>query len=191
MAGGRIYFRLYHDDQRFGDQWFLRGPRAADGVEIEPWSFTEGLPYLGPRPVTLEVRQPGKSVGFSLGAFNMPIVSKTVGETVRRVAPNAAEYFSVVIDGASSEFEILNAVCLVDCLDESRSEFTRWEQSDNRPEKLGQYRMISTMRIDPERVSGHRLFRIAGWPLALVVSDSLKAALEDIPSLGVVFESVV
>lgn len=66
-----------------------------------------------------------------------------------------------------------------------------WTEKDNYPEMLGNYKMISTIRIDPARTDGHHLFRIARWPLALLVSEDLKRALEGIPSLGVVFESVV
>jgi uncharacterized protein DUF1629 len=76
---------------------------------------------------------------------------------------------------------------VLDCLDEEKSEFTRWTEEDERPNRLGQYHIISTIRIDPSRAQNHHIFRIKDWPLALLVSDTLKNTLEGIPDLGVVF----
>jgi hypothetical protein len=185
-----MYYRLLHDE-RLANQWFLSDPLADDGQELDAREFTDGVEYRGPAPKRIPIYQQGQEVGFSLSAFDMPVVSKTVGEIVRRVAPGAAEFFPVQIEDAVATYEILNAIQLVDCLDKNRSEFTVWTEAANRPEKLGQYRMISILRIDPERARGHHLFRIAPWPVTLVVSDTLKAAIEDVPNLGVVFEPVV
>jgi hypothetical protein len=139
----------------------------------------------------LPIDSPGKQVAFCLGAFDMPVVSQAVREWIERIAPGEAEFFPVDIDRAIEPYSILNALCRCECLDESRSEFTMWTPEDNRPEMLGKYRMISTIRIDPARTDGHHLFRIARWPLALIVSDKLRRALVDIPNLGVVFDPVV
>ena len=120
----------------------------------------------------------------------MPVVSMDVGQTIQRIAPREVELFPVDIPGAKQRYAILNAICLVNCLDEFRSEFTRWELKDNRPEMMGRYKMISTIRIDPLRARGHHIFRIMGWPLALLVSGVVKHAIEDVPNLGVEFRPV-
>jgi hypothetical protein len=184
-------FRVYPDHSRFPDQWFLDDPRAADDQEIDARDFTEGRPYEGPRPARVPVYQPGREVAFALSSFDMPVVSSVVADAIERVAPAEAEFFPVKIAGAKGRYQILNAICCAECLDEARSEFTMWTKEDNNPEMMGNYRMISTIRIDPARTDGHHIFRIARWTLALLVSDTLKNVLEDIPNLGVVFEPVV
>jgi hypothetical protein len=185
------FFELCPNDERFPNRWFLRAPRTANDEEIDPRDFTESVPYLGPVLAKVPLRQCGVEVNFTFASFEMPVVSKSVGEIIRRVAPDSAEYFPSAVDGTSRDYEIMNATCRLECLDEERSEFTMWTEEDERPEMMGHYRMISTIRIDPARAAGHHLFRNARWPLALLVSDTLKAAIEDIPNLGIVFKSVV
>ncbi|MEX0676877.1 MAG: DUF1629 domain-containing protein [Pirellulales bacterium] len=118
-------------------------------------------------------------------------MSSVVADVIQRIAPGQAEFFPVKIAGAKAQYQILNAIRRAECLDEARSEFTMWTEEDHYPEMMGNYKMISTIRVDPARTGGHHMFRIARWTLALLVSDSLKNAIEDIPNLGVVFESVV
>jgi Immunity protein family (Imm11) len=184
-------FGVYPDHTSFPDQWFLSDPQTADGEEIDARDFTEGRPYTGPAPALVPVYQPGKEVAFSLSSFDMPVVSAIVADAIQLVAPGEVEFFPVRIAGAKGQYQILNAVCRAECLDEARSEFTMWTDQDNYPEMMGNYKMISTIRIDPARTEGYHIFRIARWTLALLVSDTLKNALEDIPNLGVVFEPVV
>jgi molybdopterin-guanine dinucleotide biosynthesis protein A len=191
MNSRQPFYQVLVDFSAYADQWFLDDPRSAAGQEIDARDFTEGLPYKGPTPVAIPVMQAGREVAFSLSSFDMPVVSSAVVEIIERLAPGEAEFFPVQIKGAKHQYQILNAICRADCLDEPRSEFTMWTEEDNNPEMMGNYKMISTIRIDPARTSGHHIFRIARWPLALLVSDQLKRRIEDIPDLGVVFESVV
>ena len=58
-------------------------------------------------------------------------------------------------------------------------------------ELAGQYRMISTIRIDPARTGNHHIFRIKNWTIALLVSNTLKDALSRVPELGVLFAPVL
>jgi hypothetical protein len=110
---------------------------------------------------------------------------------MRRVAPGDMELFPVSISGAKATYYILNAICRAECLDEERSEFTMWTEEDDNPEMVGNYKMIDTIRIDPQRTDAHHIFRIARWPLALLVSHTMRRALEEVPDVGIVFESVV
>lgn len=185
------FYRVYPDFGQHSDQWFLDDPQTVEGEEIDARDFTEGLPYRGPTPFRIPIAQPGKEVAFALGAFDMPVVSTAVAEAIERLAPGEAEFFPIEIAGAKNQYRILNAICRAECLDEARSEFTMWSAQDNNPEMLGNYKMISTIRLEPARAEGRHIFRLARWPLALLVSETLKREIEDIPDLGVVFESVV
>jgi len=46
------------------------------------------------------------------------------------------------------------------------------------PERVGEYRVVERMRIDPGKVGGARVFRARGW-LVLVVSEDLKRVMEE------------
>ena len=181
-------FQVWPDHARYPDKWFLDEPLTINGVEIDAREFTEARVYRGPAPAVLPVANPGREVAFHLAAFEMPVVSTTVAEIVQRLATRDVELFPVDVQGAKRSYLILNVVCALDCLDESRSEVTRWREEDGRPDRLGEIHVISTIRVDPVRTGGHHIFRLRDWPHALLVSDTLKSALEDLPDLGVVFE---
>jgi hypothetical protein len=187
---GRTFARILSDHMGCADQWFLDEPLSADGKEIDAREFMLGAPYCGPLPVMVPIGNPGRELAFNFGAFDFPVVSHAVAEIVRGIAPADVEWFPVGVPGAKHSYLILNAVCALDCLDEQSSEFTRWTEQDSRPDRLGQYHVISTIRIDPSRTANHHIFRIKGWPIALLVSCKLKDALTSIPDLGVVFKPV-
>ena len=46
---------------------------------------------------------------------------------------------------------------------------------------------IPGIRIDPSRTLNHHIFRIKDWPIALLVSEEIKNALEGMPDLGIIF----
>ncbi len=186
---GRKVFRVRADNVGEPDQWFLGEPRCPDELEIDARNFTAGVPYHGRRPAVMPVLQPGKELAFNSCAIDMPVVSQRVKEVIQEIAPGDAEFFPVAVPNAQDSYSILNVVCALDCLDESRSEIVRWQPKDNRPDRVGQIHVVSEIRIDPGRIQDHHLFRIKAWPIAVLVTDVLKQALGDIPDLGVVFRT--
>jgi hypothetical protein len=183
----KLIFDIRSDRSKFPGKWFLDEPLTAAGEEIDAREFTAGVPYRGPLPAVVPVYKPGKELAFNLGAFDMPVVSSAVADIVYQAAPGDVECFPVNVPGSKGSYQILNAVCSLDCLDEQRSEFTRWQAGDHRSDLIGQYRMISTIRIDPRRTRNHHVFRIKNWPIAFLVSNTLKDALVGISDLGLVF----
>ncbi len=181
-------FDVVADHPGYPDQWFLNEPLAGDWTELDAQDFTEGTPYQGPAPVVLPVGNPGRELAFNFAAFDMPVVSSQVADAIRRIAPNDVQWFPVTVPGAKGSYQILNAIVSLDCLDEERSEFTRWQPGDHRPDRVGHYHSIPTIRIDPVRTGDHHVFRILNWPIALLVSDSIRDALMDVPDLGVLFK---
>ncbi len=182
------FFEVQSELTLFHDQWFLRRPRSKTGELLYPDEFIMGLPYAGPTPVTLEIGQNGKEVQFHLAAFGMPVVSRKIANVIREIAPGDAEFFPVEIVGAESDYEIMNVTSLLDCLDETRSEFSTWQEEDGRPDLVGQYKMISSARIDATRAAGHHIFRLSKFHVTLFVSDQIRLELEDRPHLGVAFD---
>ena len=183
-------YQLLPDHIQYPDQWFLDDPLTADGREIDPREFVDGVSYDGPAPAVASIGNAGRELAFNLGAFDMPVVSAVVADIVWRIAPLDVQCFTIDIPGAVGSYQILNAVCSLDCLDEERSEFTRWQAGDHRSDLIGQYRMISTIRIDPLRTHDHHVFRIRNFTIALLVSETVKDALVYIPNLGVLFDPV-
>ena len=94
--------------------------------------------------------------------------------------------------GGRPEFAALNALRVVRCLDEGRSEFQRWTANDHRPDLTGQYRQVTRLVVDARKIpEGIHMFRIEGWPVALIVSEEVRAEMERAGCLGAKFQEVI
>ena len=83
------------------------------------------------------------------------------------------------VEGQAEPWFILNALRIIACIDEARcEEVVRWLPEDNRPDKSGEYRNVSGLKVDAEKTGGARIFRPWGWKVVLIVSESIKQALE-------------
>ena len=68
---------------------------------------------------------------------------------------------------------------MVRCVDDARcAQVDYWKPEDRQPEKVGQYRIVYGLRIDASQPGDAHIFRPWGWPVALLVSERLKQALE-------------
>ena len=185
------FYEIWFDVDNYPDQWFLDEPLAADGGEIDARDFTVGRKYRGPLPVIVPIGNPGRELAFSFGAFNMPVGSRGVASAIQKAAGRDVEFFAVDVPASKGEYLILNALRRLACLDEERSDFTRWGPDDNRPDRLGRYKMISEIHLDPSRIGRRHIFRLRDATFFLFASDVLKDAIHDIPHLGVEFRSVM
>ena len=187
-CSARRFYEIHADCGGVPDMWFLDEPRDVTGRELDARDFRSGQVYRGPQPVVVPVGQPGRETAFSLGAFDMPVVSSDAWEVIEAIAPNDVQPIPVTVPNAKRTFSILNVIALLDCLDEGRSDFTRWTEEDNRPDRLGEIHVMWQLFVDPTRTGDHHLFRVKGWHFALLVSEALKSALEKVPDLGLTFQ---
>jgi hypothetical protein len=184
------YFRVLDDNVNYADRWYLDEPLAKTGEEIDARLFGYGEPYDGVAPAIVPIQYKGKQVAFTLAAFDMPVVSTKVANIVRAVCVPEVQWFPVIVDDGMHGYEIMNAICVEDCVDEEASEVLKWRPEDGRPDKTGQYRSITKLLISPRRVANRHIFRVKGWEVALIVSDRIKAELCAVEDLGIRFEPV-
>jgi hypothetical protein len=184
------YFLVEADDTNFADRWFLDDPLTATGEELDPREFRYGRPYVGPLPANVPIHVEGRKVAFTLGSCDMPVVTQEIAEMVARMSPTDVQMFPVSIASSLAGYSILNVVNREACVDENRSEILWWKPEDGRPDKVGRYRMLSNLKVDPAKTNGRHIFRIKDYAIDLIVSERLKNALEGIPDLGIVFDPV-
>ena len=182
------YFRVLPDDA-FG-AWFLGKPRSPAGAPIDPRDFNECRAFDGGHPVNLSVKAVGKRPDMTFGAFDMVVARRSIAEVVSKDFGVRVQRIPVRIADTRDQFEILNVMDSVACFDPLRSRFTRWEASDAQSQRLGGLRMVAELRIDPRAATGHDLFRVLEWPIALVASRELKQHLEEMGTTGCRFEPV-
>lgn len=184
------YYELL-DDRRARDRWHLGPPLDERGEELDPWQFKEGRALdLGCTPrFPLDV--PGEPLDFFWAAFSIPVVHDRFAKLFGHSHVEGVQFIPARVDGQPEPRFILNALQIVRCIDDARSgEVQYWKPEDNRPDKLGEYRAVHRMRIDPTKVGAARVFRPWGWRVALIVSEDLKQAIEAAKFSGARFVEV-
>jgi hypothetical protein len=180
-------------DPRVTDAWFLDTPVPASGDEWAFWRLLRGESLSGDdlSPWKTRVKQSGRPLSFCFAGFDVPIVSGSVAKVLASDVPSAVQLLPLSLPEACEGYRILVATKSVHCIDEANSEFTTWGVSDGRPDKVGEYRMFSRLRLNPAAVpAGVHVFRVVGWRAALVVSAWLAAKLQGIVTEGITYEAV-
>ena len=167
------------DDRRSQTRWHLDNPVDEQGQEIDPWQFKKGkVLEMGCVPrFPLDI--PGSPLDYCWAAFTIPVVHERVVQLFQRMGLGDVQFIPARVEGHAEPYFILNALRIIRCIDDARcTEVRYWKPEDNRPDKLGEYRVVYGMRIDPTKVGDARIFRPWGWRVALVISEDLKQALE-------------
>ncbi|MFY0568990.1 imm11 family protein [Archangium lansingense] len=140
----------------------------------------------------LPVAHSGNALDFSLAdAGGFPVVTQKVASVLSELAPRDVQLFPVKVDSRSEPYFLVNVARTVKCIDDEASEEVRyWKPEDGEPERVGEYRVVAGMRIDPSRVGDARVFRPWGWKVVLVVSEDVKEALERTGATGMEFTEV-
>jgi hypothetical protein len=139
----------------------------------------------------IPIGRPGRALDFTLAGFSIPVVHIRVASVFTELAPRDVQVLPVDIQGQPDQFCILVATRLVRCIDDKASEEVEyWTPEDGRPEKVGQYRDVYGMRIDPTKVGDAKVFRTWGWTIALIISEDIKEALERAGVTGLKFKEV-
>ncbi len=184
----RFYRLLFNEEDR--GQWFLGVPVGLSGKMTNPHAFTAGKRVVPDEQLVVPVSHPGHSLDFSFAAFDVPVVTERTAELLGRMCPKSIQRLPVTVESQEERFEILNFLTAVDCIDELRTKGTKWTLADGEPDKVGQYRMITELRVIPAETEYSCAFRVAGWEVALVVSGDVKAALEAANITGLAYELV-
>ncbi|MCP3140935.1 imm11 family protein [Pyxidicoccus xibeiensis] len=185
------YFDLF-DDMTVRGRWLLGTPTDVQGREVDdPWMFQRGERLPDPGPLNLPVTVPGRALDFSRAAFGVPVVHARVASVFSELAPTEVQTLPVEIQGQSEQFFILVATKLIRCIDDKASkQVLKWMPEDGTPEKVGEYRNVRGMRIDASQVGDAKVFRPWGWPIALIVREEIRTALERMGATGTKVEEV-
>lgn len=191
MHGMGDFYRVM-DDVHHPDRWHLGVPRDTSGREVDPWQFTDGKSLRVESLLRVPVRYGGEPLDFTFAAFDVPVVSRRAQTVLMSVVANDVQLIPVIVDDVGEsgrEYAILNIVRSIQCLDESRSEFVKWTTADRRPDRLGSYRMVTKLRVVSREISAN-VFRIAGWEVALIVSNAVREAILTASLTGITFDAV-
>jgi hypothetical protein len=185
------YFDLF-TNMRLPGRWILEDPVDEDSHEIDPWQFEKGRRLDLRGTMRCSLAHPGHALDFSFSVLGVPVVHARVVSIFERLKLlEQVQFFPAQVEGQADPYFILNILRIIRCIDDARSEeVLYWKPEDGRPDKVGQYRGVGGMRIDPSRVGDAHIFRPWGWRVALIVSEVLKQAMEQDGITGTKFTEV-
>lgn len=183
------YFRIV-DSFTLHDRWCLATPRSANGEEIDPRLFTEGIKYGGDKIVEVPIAQGRRPIDFTFASFDMPVLKRDTAALIQTLAADGIQRVPVKNVGGYMGYEILNLLTLLKCINEKHSLISRWTESDGIPSKVGMYAGIARLALDRASIEGHEIFRIKDWELPLIVSETVKSSLERVGTSGIAFQEL-
>lgn len=140
--------------------------------------------------LSMRVRHPGNRVDFSFGPFLLPIVTERVGSLIECLSPADIQRIPLDVKDAPGSYEILNVVTKIACIDSHRTVGEKWTEADHRADLAGQWRGIYDLYLNTSGIGERRIFRVAGWTTALIVTDDLKTSLEQANVTGLDYRLV-
>jgi hypothetical protein len=203
------FFEL-EDDLHTRGRWYLNRLTDCNGVEldsrefqygkvvdlgppIEAKTWKEGIQVAAQPPlkVMLDPKREGLPLDFTFTNANMPVAVSKVAETLAIVSARDIQRVPVLVEFREEQYEIINVISIIDCIDAQRSEITYYtKESTVRPDMAGEPEMILNLTIDPAKVGNHHIFRLKGWTMVIVVSEVIKDAFESMKVSGVTFRQI-
>lgn len=186
------YFDL-EQDLYIPGRWYPGEPTDLRGQEIDDvWKFSEGHPVELQEPLRIPLYRSGRAVDFSTTAVGAtPIIHPRVASVFEGLARDDVQLFPVEVEGQTEPYFILNVARLVKCIDDKACAYVDYfTPEDGQPEKVGTYHNVRDLRIDKSLVGDVKVFRTWGWPIALIVPEHIKDALERTGATGMKFTEV-
>ncbi|WP_093525989.1 imm11 family protein [Stigmatella erecta] len=171
-------------------RWLLDDPVDSQNHQLDDWSFKSGVPVSIKGPLRIPIEQAGQPLDFSETNLGIPVVHVRVASIFQELAPHDVQLIPSQIEGYLDQYLTLVATRLVSCVDEKASRIRLWTHEDGVPHKVGQYKSVRHMKIDPARTGDARVFRPIGWEGVLIVSEEIKRALESLNATGAKFENI-
>jgi hypothetical protein len=170
------YFELY-DDMSTDQRWYLDDPSGPDS-EWLGGALYSGRRYDGAVPLTCRVHHSGPPLELTMTLMSVPVINERVAEIFAAHVGRDAQLILARASESDEKLWAINVLARPDCFDEVRTEeFERWTAEDGRPDRIGHYRSVFGLRIDPARAGGHAILRPHRYWQPVIVSEPLAEAL--------------
>jgi len=140
--------------------------------------------------MTFEVDHPGSMLDYNRAHMSVPVVSRRAAVVLESTCGDQVQLIEVAIAGQREPFFIANSLRIAECVDER----LRWASGSSPKRTASPTRSANTVHRPPPDRSGARarldFFRVARFPVSLIVSERLKRAMEDAKLIGPKFVPV-
>lgn len=182
------YYRLQPDAETETKSFMAFGAfQTKDGSIVDDGEYAEGWNHTHDRLIATVVGE-GKLAEMTLTSFGALLVSPPIADTLVEWSstPRISGIVRVDIPGAE-EHRLLVQLSTLPVIDAEKSEVVYWAEDDHRKDRAGKVRCIKKLVI-AEPTFGKDIFRVAGAPHIVVVSERLREIFSQYPTLGVTFE---
>ncbi|MDQ2668506.1 MAG: hypothetical protein M3Z05_21305, partial [Gemmatimonadota bacterium] len=161
-------------------------PTQASFEKLPILSVSSGTPFMGSAPLRTKVAYPGIEVDVDM-ILTIPIVRRSIADLLRALAGADVECIDVVVENEGEVFTAINVLPMLDCVDEERSGI-EFATADNPSPGGGKYRTLWNIHVLPTAAGDAQMFRIKDWPSTIVVSDTVRRAMQEHEVSGIVFK---
>lgn len=186
------YYRLMDELYNPEDRWFLKSLNVVDENKISVWKFLSPekveLPEM--EKLTISIREEGRPLDFTFADFEVLVVNEKVAFFL---SDEECQLIPVEIEGIKNGHSYFITVLLksVDCVDESRSNFEKWQVDDPiRPDLAGEYKSIYKLFVDASKIGDNAIFRLSKSDNVIIINEKLKKQFEKNAITGVKFRDV-
>lgn len=184
------YYEI-RDDIYYPGRWYLD---SIMGIE-DSWQFVYGNKVNAsqlPSKISIDIYKEGYTMDYTTNeAFNIPIVSERFRMQLSGVKNLQFIPLSIQNKNVDGQYYIMVVTTKLDCVDEGLSVFGKFLEDDPiRPDLAGDYSWFTKLIIDKAKTNNLDVFRINKAETYLIVSERIKAALDDIDATGIIYSEV-
>jgi hypothetical protein len=173
-------------------RWFFKSLNVVDENEISVWKFLSPaqVKLTNTKKLKMNIREHGKPLDFTFADFEVLVVNEKVASFL---PDEVCQLIPVEIDDVKNEHSYFIVVLLniVDCVDEGRSVFEKWQSDDpSRPDLAGEYKGIYKLFVDSNKINQNTIFRLGKSENIIIINEKLKKQFEDTGITGIKFKEV-
>jgi hypothetical protein len=157
-------------------RWRLDTPKLESGKEADVWAFSSGAFLSSDSELTVPIEKAGDVMDVTFSHYFVTYVQPRIGALLEAFAREDVQRVPARLENGE-EIEILNVLTILDAFDRERSEATYKGDKPN---------MVLRLRVRADKVDGHHVFRLKGWPGPLIVSGLILEQLRRIGATGFV-----
>ncbi len=177
------YYRIV-DEHR--GRWSLSWPVMPSG-ETLPSFASRCARYDRSARLRTTIVAKGAAVDFTFACDQSPVVSARVASMIQDLAPRAVQLIPIDVAGRPGDYEVLNVLDPLACLDAGRSQGHRFPPGH--PD-AGRLFGLDSIILDRSKAAGRSVFRLAEHLLELIVSRQVMERLVEAGVTGIRFEPV-
>lgn len=177
QAGAVEFYELV-DDMSLSDRWMLTHPSIIKNDDRTWFDLSLGHRLKDDRSIKIVVSRDAKPLDFTQTALGNLIVSARTAKLIEAIAPEEVQCIDAKIGRKHRGYKALNILDHVDCLDKKLSIMAP---------RHGDRQDVLVLAINSKRAGSRRIFRVATWPVCVIVRPIIKEHFEREGITGAVF----